>query len=155
NAIIHKGKIVGVSILTIKSSVGEGFKIEGKTFRVENQSTIIFDVTDIKSHHGWFTGKEGYLFAQDGIAYTFSGQQFDEHRQGSPNFGVVYYQFFKGDPILPGLMWLKGAFLAREVNFVYHVIGRRIEDPQECELPERDVHALANAWINNEIVREF
>ena len=155
DAIVRNGRIVGASIFKISSTVGEGFSVEGDSFKVRDQTTILFEAKNVKDQHGWFKGEQGSIFAQNGISYTYKGARYDENQNSTPHFGVVYYEFFNDDPTLRGLTCFKGAFLAREENSIYHVFGRRIDNPAEGERADWDVQALASDWINSEPVRQF
>jgi hypothetical protein len=134
--IIENGRIARGSILEIGSARGEGFTVNGTSYKVTNGNRLERVAT------GRFGGRHGSRYPGNGISYPFDGRQ-----EGMDHVGVGYCQFHGA----AAEMTFTGAFLVRQGTLISHVIGRKLND----DLSPKDALALLQAFIDDESVSQF
>lgn len=137
DVVIKSGQVWRCSEMSIDSSVGAGFRVEGSSYALDQNHNVI---PDVKGRFKSMTSS----FDEESIAYAYKGE--DEEGPGEQR-GVVFYQFssrrYQGVPT----KFFTGSFSSHGVDNAFHLIGLRI--PAGSSAFEVLKYFVQSADVNN------
>jgi hypothetical protein len=152
DAIVEGTEIIRSAKITIASTVGTGFSVEGDSFEVDKNLVVGH------AKCGGFTSVSGtgVPLGSKSIAYSYAGDDKAAPPDARRHGGIVYYDFAKVTArTIEGketaVKYFSGAFLERGTMKVYLVFGMKLPD----ETLDSDVHAKMQEFVNRPDVREF